>query len=87
VTVNASYNTTSITDNGTGDYTWVIATDFSSANWACVGISGDASSTALVSPNYGINAAIAAGSIRFTTASNTASIDSDKVFLAGFGDQ
>lgn len=33
-TINASYNITSVTDNGTGDITVNIATDFSSANWA-----------------------------------------------------
>ena len=30
-----AYNTTSVADNGTGDWTVTIATDFSSANWAC----------------------------------------------------
>ncbi len=32
-TVQASYNLTGITDNGVGDITFTIATDFSSANW------------------------------------------------------
>lgn len=36
VTINASYNVTSITDNGTGDYTVNWTTAFSSANY-CVG--------------------------------------------------
>ena len=34
VTVDASYNITDTTDNGTGDLTANIATDFSSADWA-----------------------------------------------------
>jgi len=34
--VDASYNVTSVTDTGTGQLTVTIATDFSSANWACL---------------------------------------------------
>lgn len=34
-TLTTSYNMTSITDTGQGDLTATIATDFSSANWAC----------------------------------------------------
>lgn len=43
----ASYNVTSITDGNTGLHTVTIATDFSSANWACaVSASGSSSSAA-----------------------------------------
>jgi hypothetical protein len=33
-TIGASYNTTSVTDGGTGDITFTIATDFSSGSWS-----------------------------------------------------
>lgn len=36
-TMVVSYNMTSITDTATGELTWTIATDFSSANWVFVG--------------------------------------------------
>jgi hypothetical protein len=34
-TINGSYNVTSLTDNGTGDWTVNVATDFSDTNYAC----------------------------------------------------
>ena len=39
-----SFNTTSITDNGTGDYSVTIANDMSNANYSLAGISGDGTS-------------------------------------------
>jgi hypothetical protein len=44
-TVQASFNHTSFTDNGVGDLTFTIATDFSSANWVFGG-SGSVNTTA-----------------------------------------
>ena len=41
--IDASYNSTSLADNGTGDYTWTFATDMSSANYAAVATQGEAS--------------------------------------------
>lgn len=38
--ITASWNVTSVTRNSTGDYTITIATDFSSANYACVATCG-----------------------------------------------
>ena len=39
-----SFNTTSITDNGTGDYSVTIANDMSNGNYSLAGISGDGTS-------------------------------------------
>ena len=39
-TLETSYNLTSITDTGTGQLTATIATDFSDAEWACIGACG-----------------------------------------------
>ena len=48
----ASYNVTSVTDTGTGALTVTIATDFSSADWSCVGAIGLASTTLAQSCTY-----------------------------------
>jgi hypothetical protein len=57
----ASHNIASVTDNGTGDYTINIDTDFGSANWCATGICDGAGS------NWGglaFDAAKAAGTVR-----------------------
>jgi len=46
VTINASYNVTSITDNGTGDYTVNMTTPFSTINYCAVGNCGTGTSVA-----------------------------------------
>ncbi len=87
----ASYNLTSITDNGVGDWTLVIDTDFSSANWCAVtGIDIEANSVLLnvwtngqAAGTVGIRAGRASG-----TGSTTIEFyDSGIIYVAGFGDQ
>lgn len=41
VAINASYNVSSITDNGTGDYTVNFTSALSDANYCCAGITWD----------------------------------------------
>jgi len=89
VSINASYNVDSITDHTTGDYSVVIGTDFSSANYCAVGmcgrgsINGDTTTAAYYStPN-------AVGSFRVLTsvASVYSALDSPDIYVAMFGDQ
>lgn len=91
VTINDSYNTTSITDNGTGDYTWNIATDFSSANWAFSGggIRDSATARAIDVSMDNSTYTIAAGTARFLTyLGDSASLEDPlRVFCFGFGNQ
>ena len=49
-TLVVSYNTTSITDTGTGVLTWTITTDFSTADWACT-LGAERAATALAEAN------------------------------------
>nr|ANO58273.1 tail fiber protein [uncultured Alphaproteobacteria bacterium] len=65
IAIRASYNITSITDNGTGDTTITIATDFSGAEYASVSMSGTGAGKNLVSQS--IIAATAAGTFRLNT--------------------
>jgi hypothetical protein len=89
ISTNASYNVTGIADNGTGDYTITIATDFSSANWCFTAQSwrsGTADSNDL-DTNIGMDD-IAAGTVRVQCGNGGGtSFDHAKVFVAGFGDQ
>lgn len=65
----ASYNVSSITDNGTGDYTMNLTTSFSSANYSWAGNGGDQSvtlGTLMVS-----DTTPTASAFRFLTVSNT----------------
>lgn len=86
VTILASYNVDSITDNGTADYTINIGTDFSSADY-CAVITGDST---VGSNNNPVGANItteAAGSMRILMANSVANPDCDRVYAVFFGDQ
>lgn len=84
-TATTSYNVTSLTDNGVGDYTINWDTDFSSANFCNVGLANGAGS--------GNNAVVleqisqAAGTTRVFSKQGTAGIDRDYIGVAAFGDQ
>jgi len=82
-----SFNCASITDNGTGDLTVEITTDFGSVNYAAVGTAKEADSTSVSGTNIEFNSQ-AAGSIRLITCNASFSAcDSVLVFGAMFGDQ
>jgi len=82
----ASYNVTSVTDNGTGDYTITIATDFSSANYA---VTAGLQYTTNAVGEYIDIASIAAGSLQIQCrASGSATLtDFELAAVAMFGDQ
>lgn len=82
--VATSYNVTSITDNAAGDLTVTIATDFSSANWACVGSCQESSGAARTFSTYAKDAWSIG--VRCANAGGTAT-DPEIWHVAGFGDQ
>ena len=89
-TIQASYNMTSITDNGTGYYTINIGTDFSSGNYALVGncekLAGASTDATLTSTCF--VGAYQTGDFGILTATlNGTLVDSGRVFCAGYGDQ
>lgn len=91
-TVAASYNITSVSDNGTGDWTITIATDFSSASFACAGLAqkdaGGVDGTGNTSITISRISSITAGSIRIRTISwDPNFLDSSSVSFIAFGDQ
>lgn len=78
LSVNDSYNVTSVTDNSTGNYTVNIATDFANANWS-----------ANVSNNQArcwINAK-GVGTLQIYNADLSVFVDAAIVCASGFGDQ
>lgn len=90
----ASWNVTSLTDNGTGDITVTIGTDFSSADW-CAQVSVEMTAT-----TYGVantrephirSAGQAAGTVRCDCVDNTATTslikDPTAWHISGLGDQ
>lgn len=82
--IQASHNITSITDNGTGDVTVTIATDFSSVNYAILpgNISGQAYVTTVQSTSQ------AAGVFQGITQNpGSGTADPNNWFFACFGDQ
>lgn len=82
-TVNASYNTTSVSDDGTGDFTVTIGTDFSSGNWSpqATAVTGGQNHIASCGT-------IAAGTIDITCFDvNANQVDPSVVSVQGFGDQ
>ncbi|MBX4189775.1 hypothetical protein KW791_00535 [Candidatus Parcubacteria bacterium] len=84
-----SYNMdATITDNGTGDYTVTMTTDFSSADYAFVGgcLSAQAGNTTTIAIKNGTSPA--AGSVNFTTTNEAGSaVDCTRASFALFGDQ
>lgn len=83
-TLSASYNVTSITDDGTGLLTVTIGTDFSSVTWTPFGSCRDAAGEG-ASVGWGPPAA---GSIQFRATDNASTLaDPEAWGVGGFGDQ
>ena len=77
-----TYNVTDVTRVATGRYTINIATDFSSANYVCIGMSGVASA---LFDNAGTQSG---GSFPLRTQNNAGTAtDVNPVFVTCFGDQ
>ena len=85
--VDDSYNVSSVTDNGTGDYTVNIDTDMANANYCVVtggNRSGDGNAVGMVK----VGATLATGSFKLIGSdSNWTYHDMDDVYAAVFGDQ
>lgn len=78
IAIDTSYNVASLTDNGVGDYSVNWDTDFSSADYAAIAISGQVH-TQLHSTT--------AGAFRFVTLDSTHSVaDTGQVQVIAFGD-
>jgi hypothetical protein len=87
-TISDSFNVTSITDNGIGDFTVTWATDFANANYAVVGMckSDNTSDGTAVSIKSGTS--LAAGTCTVTTIQPTTGVeDSNPTMLIAIGDQ
>lgn len=83
VAIRASSNVTSITDNGTGDYTINFTTAMPDANYSCVGCTGANSAGVTVNAPYsGFSAAV--GSIRIGTSTSATYFDASQVNVAIF---
>jgi hypothetical protein len=89
--IRASYNIASVTDNGTGDYTFVIDTDFTDVNYCWTGTATTATGTETTVRCMGFSSASQsvsdnahlAGSTRVSTVSpsNNALIDTRQVMI------
>ena len=84
--ISASYNVTSITDDGTGSITVTIATDFSSANYAITTFGAGANSN-LAQLNYITAQAAGSFSARCLNPNSTDKDPQFAWFFACFGDQ
>jgi hypothetical protein len=90
-TVAASYNVSSVTDNGVGDWTVNFATAFSSASYAAAGITGSTGTTG-VDLEFSATTSPAAGSCRLSgfdhfVGTKTDPTTPDIVSVCFFGDQ
>jgi hypothetical protein len=96
IATRTSYNVTSITDNGVGDYTVTIATDFSTTDW-CPWVMAQVTDAAnnndlqaRPKPTGTVSDSKTAGDIRIfitRTSTSTTAVDSGFVYVGGFGDQ
>jgi hypothetical protein len=84
-TISVSYNTTSITDTGAGDWTVNIGNDFSSANWCGIFTIQDGTTSA--TGNISVFGTQAAGTQRcFSVTSGGVKTDDTANYCAGLGD-
>ena len=87
ITPDLDYNVVDVTDNGTGDYTINIDTDFSSGNYAVSGMAGDETTLADMFVG-GPAATAAAGTFRLQVRANDGVLSDPAVMQAmGIGDQ
>lgn len=84
VAMRDNYNVSSITDNGTGNYTINWSTSFANANYACAITAGSSSTDSFQDRII----SQAAGSLRFRTASHTpVADDAEYVYAIAMGDR
>ncbi len=85
VAIRASGNVTSITDNGTGDYTVNFTTAMPDANYACIVTAGDTTAGA-TSAYVAWAAVLSAGSVRIGVSNNNTdlNIDAPNISVAVF---
>ena len=87
VAIRAAGNVSSITDNGTGDYSVNFTTDMSDINYCATGIVGDdvfANSQFSVMDNASVSSGRNISFFRFRVASGSSTIDTDRVNIAIF---
>lgn len=85
----AGYNVSSITDNGTGDYTVNLTTSFSTANYAVILTASEGAGTQGVEAMLYPTTPLATGSFRISilTGNGNARFDTPTICAAAFGDQ
>ena len=80
--IDVDYNVDSVSDDGAGDYTVTITTDFSGAHWAATANARTAGAGRDVRVET-----MAAGTLRVLVSATSAGEDATYVCVAGFGDQ
>jgi hypothetical protein len=80
VAIRASFNVSSITDNGTGDYTANFTTAMPDANYAVAGSANTGSSFTVAVVSRVLNT----GSVRFVTTTSNTNTDFDIIGVAVF---
>tara|TARA_B100001113_G_scaffold317498_1_gene284949 strand:- start:322 stop:645 length:324 start_codon:yes stop_codon:yes gene_type:complete len=81
-----NYNVSSVTDNGTGDYTINYSVSMSNDDYCVVGLSGDSASNANQGVIFGANASLSTGSCRIRTGSGGGYNDNYMVMIVIYGD-
>ena len=84
VAIRAAFNVSSITDNGTGDYTANFATAFADTNYAAVLATRQAATVALVAPAYEVSPSSASALRIYTFSSGGANGDYTYITMAVF---
>jgi hypothetical protein len=85
ITPIASYNIASVTKNATGDYTVAFSVPFSTSNYVCAAVAGNASNNQVLV--YGPINAPSASSFRLATSDTASQVDRSLVGLSFFGNQ
>jgi len=84
VAIRASFNVSSITDNGTGDYTVNFTNALPDANYSCVATTKETNSTAVETTVVMAHSLTTSGVRLYTVRANVSAIDPTNVFTAIF---
>lgn len=87
IAINASYNVSSIADNGVGTYGVVFTTAFSSANYGAAGLGQYATGNQPVITSRDTNGSVATTSFAVSASQSTGRVDVSDVRVVFYGDQ
>ena len=87
-TINDSFNVTTVTDNGTGDFTINFTNNFSNDDYCVIGghvVWSNGRNSLRIRPDGGITTNQLSSSVRIQCSADGSVVDATRIYVAGFG--